>query len=247
MSPHNVQPVRRRGFTLIELLVVIAMIAILAAILFPVFAKAREKARQTACLSNMKQLAFGIIQYLQDNDEALPGPAGYHHTLPAGWVSVGDETLVTPTSPADVQDGAIYPYLKSRQVYVCPSDANKDTKRLSYSMNMLIGKYNDATGDFDAGLSYAVFEAPASTVLFVDESATLNDGEFSPNVDRPTIAHTGLANLVYSDGHARSHHPPIDANGNQISYTDQQIRDSFCAYQDEPNPLISCTLSRISD
>ncbi len=62
----------RRGFTLIELLVVIAIIAILAAILFPVFAKAREKARQSSCLSNMKQIVLGTMQYAQDYDERLP-------------------------------------------------------------------------------------------------------------------------------------------------------------------------------
>ncbi|MCW3058828.1 MAG: prepilin-type N-terminal cleavage/methylation domain, partial [Capsulimonas sp.] len=62
----------KKGFTLIELLVVIAIIAILAAILFPVFAKAREKARQISCASNMKQLALGLLQYNQDNDESMP-------------------------------------------------------------------------------------------------------------------------------------------------------------------------------
>src|SRR5215216_4432933 len=65
-------PVKRRGFTLIELLVVIAIIAILAAILFPVFARARENARRTSCLSNLKQLSLGIMQYTQDYDERLP-------------------------------------------------------------------------------------------------------------------------------------------------------------------------------
>jgi prepilin-type N-terminal cleavage/methylation domain-containing protein len=63
---------KRRGFTLIELLVVIAIIAILAAILFPVFARAREKARQTSCLSNVKQLSLGMLMYTQDYDERLP-------------------------------------------------------------------------------------------------------------------------------------------------------------------------------
>src|ERR671930_500085 len=67
---------RRRGFTLIELLVVIAVIAILAAILFPVFAQAREKARQAACLSNCKQLGTALQLYVQDYDERFPGPAG---------------------------------------------------------------------------------------------------------------------------------------------------------------------------
>src|SRR5579885_285931 len=77
---------RRNAFTLIELLVVIAIIAILAAILFPVFAQAREKARQTACLSNMKQIGLGLMMYLQDYDETLPmaqSYGGYNAALPS--------------------------------------------------------------------------------------------------------------------------------------------------------------------
>ena len=73
----------RKGFTLIELLVVIAIIAILAAILFPVFAKAREKARQTSCLSNVKQIALGMLMYAQDYDERLC--AGYVYGI-GGWI-----------------------------------------------------------------------------------------------------------------------------------------------------------------
>lgn len=95
------------GFTLIELLVVIAIIAILAAILFPVFAQAREKARQSACLSNAKQLASAISMYTQDYDEALP-MGGY-----------------TPTSGASgrwFRD--IFPYVKSLNVFICPSKSD---------------------------------------------------------------------------------------------------------------------------
>src|SRR5665811_2289537 len=95
---------KRRGFTLIELLVVIAIIAILAAILFPVFAKAREKARQTACLSNMKQLGLGFIQYIQDNDSVYPCTNGNPNTTLPSW------------------DAQIYPYVKSTGVYKCPDD-----------------------------------------------------------------------------------------------------------------------------
>ena len=80
---------RRTGFTLIELLVVIAIIAILAAILFPVFAQAREKARQTSCLSNAKQLGLGISMYVQDYDETMPFACGWYANQWL-WPFVGD-------------------------------------------------------------------------------------------------------------------------------------------------------------
>src|SRR3954468_11388757 len=100
---------RNQGFTLIELLVVIAIIAILAAILFPVFAQAREKARQSSCASNMKQLGLGILQYVQDFDEQFPigsataGSVGIGYT--GGWAH------------------PIIPYLKNVDVYKCPNDS----------------------------------------------------------------------------------------------------------------------------
>ncbi len=102
-----------RAFTLIELLVVIAIIAILAAILFPVFAQAREKARQTSCLSNMKQIGLGMMQYVQDYDETY-STAYYHNAFnPAsGGTSLG----YTHWS------FLLQPYIKSDQIWVCPSD-----------------------------------------------------------------------------------------------------------------------------
>jgi prepilin-type N-terminal cleavage/methylation domain-containing protein/prepilin-type processing-associated H-X9-DG protein len=92
---------QRKAFTLIELLVVIAIISILAAILFPVFARARENARRTSCLSNQKQIGLGFLQYFQDNDEQFPP-----NKLETAWPG-----------------GAIQPYLKSMQILRCPNDA----------------------------------------------------------------------------------------------------------------------------
>lgn len=105
----------KTAFTLIELLVVIAIIAILAAILFPVFAQAREKARQTACLSNLKQIGLGIAQYEQDYDEKAPcGVSGWGG--PWGWA------------------GQVYPYVKSVGAFRCPSDV-ANPAYVSYGFN----------------------------------------------------------------------------------------------------------------
>ncbi|HLK56217.1 MAG TPA: DUF1559 domain-containing protein [Chthonomonadaceae bacterium] len=106
---------KRRGFTLIELLVVIAIIAILAAILFPVFAQAREKARQATCLSNLKQLGLAFLMYASDYDGNFPAPitnyGASHGAIPPTWV-VGDPSA--PSSAPFVDKGGIYPYVKER-------------------------------------------------------------------------------------------------------------------------------------
>ena len=136
----------RSAFTLIELLVVIAIIAILAAILFPVFAKAREKARQTSCLSNEKQLGLGLLQYVQDYDELLPsGALPNTNYQGSGWA------------------GQIYPYVKSTAVYKCPDDSaqngvgtNKEVLTpVSYALSRWAGNQ-----------PLAVFTNPSDAVLF---------------------------------------------------------------------------------
>jgi prepilin-type N-terminal cleavage/methylation domain-containing protein/prepilin-type processing-associated H-X9-DG protein len=99
---------KKKGFTLIELLVVIAIIAILAAILFPVFAQAREKARQASCMSNLKQISLAELQYVQDYDEKY---SGSYNNSPAGRVYYPE---------------LIYPYTKSAQIYFCPDAGDND-------------------------------------------------------------------------------------------------------------------------
>lgn len=112
---------RRKGFTLIELLVVIAIIAILAAILFPVFARARDKARQTACLNNLKQLALGVIMYSNDWDECAPG-AGHPFAIYANSAWPVDKYVAWQVN--------IEPYVKSKAMYNCPSAAMISTVAL---------------------------------------------------------------------------------------------------------------------
>ncbi len=179
---------QRNGFTLIELLVVIAIIAILAAILFPVFAKAREKARQISCLSNMKQLGLGELQYVQDFDEAYTGP----ETTGPGY-GTGNPTLYDYIAWPEL----IYPYTKNLQVYRCPSAAGgvsgwqynggaaynldiapllssggvnyawNDTFGYNGSYNYPIGGKN-AYGNSVGGYALSQVDQPANTIMLVD-------------------------------------------------------------------------------
>jgi len=156
----------RKGFTLIELLVVIAIIAILAAILFPVFARAREKARQTSCLSNMKQIGLGLMMYVQDYDEMMPGfkvylVGGDSNTRGDGWYD------------------AIEPYVKNEQIGICPS----------YRYDSTYGRTNmpNATGYWGRTLtaSYGVPAQDSNCVAALGNLGTMFSGYTPPG---PSIA-----------------------------------------------------------
>ena len=185
---------KQSGFTLIELLVVIAIIAILAAILFPVFAKAREKARQISCDSNMKQLGLGLIQYTQDNDEKYPA-GSTNLDLGGGWA------------------GEIYAYTKSTALYHCPDDPTTVDQfggpPVSYAFNQnLYGAGPHGT--------LASVNAPASTVLLCEiqnnttaisapdneENQTVGAGFTSPSVNGLDTVTTAPADIItFVDGH----------------------------------------------
>jgi len=148
---------RRDAFTLIELLVVIAIIAILAAILFPVFATAREKARQTACLNNEKQIGIGFLQYVQDYDETYPIGNGFFFP---GTTSPQNQAAGTYGGAGWA--GPIYPYVKSVAVFACPDEvAQAQTWIGPDGFTMISYGYNGNLVNLPAGQ----FTAVSSTIL----------------------------------------------------------------------------------
>jgi prepilin-type N-terminal cleavage/methylation domain-containing protein/prepilin-type processing-associated H-X9-DG protein len=197
---------RSNGFTLIELLVVIAIIAILAAILFPVFARAREKARQTTCLSNEKQLAMGMIMYSQDYDETFPwapnkyggpGSGGAY----GGWVFYpGAYQGNPPQGYFDVTQGSLYPYVKNSQVYICPND--RTGSGCSYEINgNMVGVCDSMVSD--SSVTILLVPEGRSYDLNDHTQDTANDGYFAVGTDAPSYNHNGGVNLAYVDGHAK--------------------------------------------
>jgi prepilin-type processing-associated H-X9-DG protein/prepilin-type N-terminal cleavage/methylation domain-containing protein len=210
--------VARTQFTLIELLVVIAIIAILAAILFPVFAKAREKARQTACLSNCRQMTTAMLSYVQDYDEVFPGN---HYAWPAPRI---------PGAYYATFNIFIMPYVKNDQLFACPSkvmtyvDPNGGTQvfNLSYGWNQLyVGGGAGYSGG--PGAALAAVQAPTSTILLADAGGGVTGwagctayDNLSPSIAPPSFVatsgnqrrvcadrHNGGANCAFVDGHAK--------------------------------------------
>jgi prepilin-type N-terminal cleavage/methylation domain-containing protein/prepilin-type processing-associated H-X9-DG protein len=201
----------RKGFTLIELLVVIAIIAILAAILFPVFAQARESARKASCLSNTKQVGAAVMMYVQDYDETF---APNKYVLPPNILY----------SYIDLHT----PYMKNDGIMVCPSDAKKPLLsafltgcgyplvpqhdlRFSYNGNYCL--FNDGTTSRPVW-ALAAIPRPTDTTVFYD--GFLNCQFFSPIAEpqKPPRHQEGV-NACYADGHARALRQPHGAVGHR--------------------------------
>lgn len=197
-----------RAFTLIELLVVIAIIATLAAILFPVFAQAREKARQAACLSNVRQIATAAMMYVQDYDETF------------FWREVGGVRWLQTTTP----NMLLGPYMKNQQIGECPSRDDRQTWQ-SYSINGVVGDWNRPV------VPIADIKEPAGMILFGDDtfpnhllflpswgrntwgqnftsppnrnSSQIASGLANGTVKMPFGRHTGGVVMAFCDGHAK--------------------------------------------
>ena len=190
----------RIGFTLIELLVVIAIVAILAAILFPVLAAARERARTTRCLANLKQLALAFHMYAYENNGRLPSTA---HDGP-NWCGSHGAEMAGPCHP---EHGQIWRYTRTRGIYLCPTDAGRPATHiegspknypLSYSMNSdLSTKLLDSLGA----------KRLSRLLLLIHEDRTsINNGLFVPDPnsrDIPDSVHYDGTCVCYVDGHAR--------------------------------------------
>jgi prepilin-type N-terminal cleavage/methylation domain-containing protein/prepilin-type processing-associated H-X9-DG protein len=221
------------GFTLIELLVVIAIIAILAAILFPVFAQAREKARSASCLSNNKQVGLASMMYIQDYDETFPAEPWYGGNAGDGVPVLGSGD--PGASPFNYKD-ELAPYIKSQQIWICPTDRPNGTlttapPNMGYHMN---GNVITRTGLSQAaivatstlfimresGLGYVFNRAYLRPIpTYCDDVVAYEQG--SPNQYMP---HMKGYNLTFADGHAKWY---LSTNAQKLAMFPQDLDDSY--------------------
>jgi prepilin-type N-terminal cleavage/methylation domain-containing protein/prepilin-type processing-associated H-X9-DG protein len=226
---------RGRGgaFTLIELLVVIAIIAILAAILFPVFARARERANTSACLSNVRQIGMALMQYASDNDERFPRSAWNNNPATQNWMHLD--------CPSDGYDLAIMPYVRNWSIFLCPAQRYfqrwdngqltrpdpappSPTKGMtSYGFSWIVIEELEKRGSRGRALM-SDFKDPAGTILLAEnewgwhdvfEPATFEGQPTGSPAHLTNLAnaltpaypqrHAGRNNYIFADGHVQNH------------------------------------------
>ncbi len=225
---------RLRGFTLIELLVVIAIIAILAAILFPVFAKAREAARKIQCASNLKQIGNALMMYVGDYDDTYPNRRMPDAANPSGTDTLSWRTL-------------IHPYMKNTQIVVCPSNPHKNSLcrdndaptafGISYGCNFNWGGNSNTAANpladigkgifgnqLSTGVHMAMVDSPAQTIAvmemfnvpFVNFVVDYVGGSWTDSAAGRTYTyyentlftgHNGTSNYLFADGHVKAYRP----------------------------------------
>lgn len=229
----------RRAFTLIELLVVIAIISILAAILFPVFARARDNARRASCMNNMKQIGLGMMQYAQDYDEKYPLFLRRPETIQTDASMPGARFNVTwsTTGKHITWMDIIYPYVKSTQVFVCPSQKLAETvPSYGYSDGLsgygIVG-YNNGAGVFGIPVSMASVARPSQIIMNLEyadaysiSANPIDVGNYARSAGWMATAtppkytlitpHFEGGNVAYADGHVkwvkRQHFMPLSAS-----------------------------------
>ena len=227
---------KRRAFTLIELLVVIAIIAILAAILFPVFARAREAARKASCQSNLKQIALGAMMYTQDYDEITPHVAPDYQSWAVKPIIPGSPGC--RTNRWLLWQHGIYPYTKNLGILNCPSSEYKypGGSGAGCSRNYY-NPFGGISGNvWGLNRHMSVFEKPSETIMVLDggTSRSRTDGgwpiigfhyylawwgnRFACNATTVNPRHNGTANVAFWDGHVKSMklgalREPTTANG----------------------------------
>ena len=213
-------PTRRPGFTLIELLIVIAIIAIIMAVLFPVFAHVRERARQTTCASNLRQIGMATMQYVGDNDgllfNAISEADDFGRTT--HWSFCSEQTLGTADVRVDTSCGPLGPFLKSAGVWYCPSASGLKAADYytavppAYGLNLAYVRAEISQGH---PASLAQIPAPSETILIAD-SAFVSSGAatWARYVSLPSDReagvhgrHSGMANVLWLDGHVKAWRP----------------------------------------